>query len=168
MRTQESSTTLAGGRSEFARRPTLIRLWVAALSALLVFSLAGCLGSGPSSEERAAQLTKALEGGGLGVSHAEVVPPASFSGSLIVTVTLEAKSLAPDQSLPADALKDLLHVVGRDATDMNVGYAIFYATDEEGANVEMAEAADQLGIGETVSDESLRLSKADLKRLATG
>lgn len=104
----------------------------------------------------------------MGVSHAEVVPPASFSGSLIVTVTLEAESLAPDQSLPADALKDLLHVVGRDATDMNVGYAIFYATDEEGANVEMAEAADQLGIGETVSDESLRLSKADLKRLATG
>lgn len=84
-----------------------------------------------------------------------------------MTVTLDAESLAPGQSVPADALRDILHVVGRDATDMNVGYAIFYATDEEGANAEMAEAADQLGIGETVSDESLRLSKADLEKLAT-
>lgn len=149
------------------RRPTLIRLSVAALSALLVFSLAGCLGSGPSAEERAAQLTRALEGGGLGVSRAEVVPPASFSGSLIVTVTLDAESLAPGQSVRADTLENILHVVGREATDMNVGYAIFYAKDEEGANVEMAEVADQLGMGETVSDESLRLSKADLKKLAT-
>ena len=134
---------------------------VAVIAVAMIAGLSGCFGFGPSLKERASHLEASLEEGGLRVTRAEATAPASFSGSLIVTVILEADVLESGPAVSADGLEGILRVVGREATGTNVGYAILYTQDGNGADVSTAEAARQLGLSETGSDGSLSLSKAE-------
>ena len=139
---------------------------VAVIAVSMVVGLPGCFGFGPSLKERASHLQGSLEKGGLGVTRAEVTAPASFSGSLIVTVIMEADVLENGSAVSADGLEGILRVVGREATGMNVGYAILYTQDGNGADVSTAEAARLLGLSERGSGGSLSLSKAELGAFA--
>ncbi|WP_150956792.1 hypothetical protein [Microbacterium testaceum] len=130
-------------------------------------TLAGCFSvGGPTQDERAAQLAAELEGGGLGVSQAEVSYQDSFSGDLTVTVTLEDGVIEPGLSVSAQTLGPILGVMARGAENMRVGAAGFYAQDDEGVDVSMVTAANDLGIGDAIRGRSLSLSGAKLEQLA--
>ncbi|MCY1717334.1 MULTISPECIES: hypothetical protein [Microbacterium] len=130
-------------------------------------TLAGCFSvGGPTQDERAAQLAAELEGGGLGVSQAEVSYQDSFSGDLTVTVTLEDSVIEPGLSVSAQTLGPILGVMARGAESMRVGAAGFYAQDADGVDVSMVTAATELGIGDAVRGRSLSLSGAKLEQLA--
>ncbi len=49
---------------------------------------------------------------------------------------------------------------------MRVGSAIFYAENDQGADLNMTRAAEELGLSDNVSGRSLSFSGEDLKRLA--
>lgn len=133
----------------------------------VVFTLAGCFSvGGPTQDERAAQLATQLEGGDLGVTSAEVSYQDSFSGDLTVTVTLDDSVIEPGLTVSAQTLGPILGVMARGAETMRVGAAGFYAQDEEGIDVSMVTAAQDLGIGDAVRGRSLSLSGTKLEQLA--
>ncbi|WP_295822564.1 hypothetical protein [uncultured Microbacterium sp.] len=134
--------------------------------AAVVLALTGCFSSGPTLDARAADLADRLEQSDLGVSHADVLAPASFTGSLDVTVVLDKDAVDGGYSVSPERLQKILHVVGEGATDMRVGSAIFYAENDQGADLNMTRAAEELGLSDNVSGRSLSFSGEDLKRLA--
>lgn len=142
------------------------RLAPAAIITTLVIVLTGCFSSGPTLDSRAADLAEKLEQSSLGVSGAEVLAPSSFTGSLNVTVVLDEDAIDPDSSVSAERLKKILQVVGEGATEMRVGSAVFYAEDDQGVDVDMTQAAEELGISDSLSGRSLSFSGAELREMA--
>lgn len=140
--------------------------YVAMITALGL-GLAGCLPSGPALETRALALADELEQSSLGVSRADVLAPSSFTGSLDVTVALDEAAIDRGSSISAERLREILHVIGESATDMRVGSVMLYAEDDQGADVDMTRAAEELGISKNQSGRSLSFSGEELENLPT-
>ncbi|WP_295855097.1 hypothetical protein [uncultured Microbacterium sp.] len=103
---------------------------LAVSSLVLATALGGCSIGGPTGQERADDLARQLENGGLGVHSAEAIYLTSFSGDLTVSVILEPDALQPGYSVSAETLGPILGVVARSAESMRVGGVGFYAKEE--------------------------------------
>lgn len=139
---------------------------LAVSSLVLATALGGCSIGGPTGQERADDLARQLENGGLGVHSAEAIYLSSFSGDLTVSVILEPDALQPGYSVSARTLGPILGVVARSAEDMRVGGVGFYAKEEGGIRISLKTAAEDLGIAEAVNGRSLSLTGERLESLA--
>lgn len=134
--------------------------------AALALALTGCFSTGLTLDARASNLADRLGQSSLGVSRADVVAPSSFTGSLDVTVVLDDDAVDRGSSVSAERLQAILQVVGEGAMDMRVGSAVIYVENDQGTDVDMTQAADELGISNNVSGRFLSFSGQDLKDLA--
>ncbi|WJS92515.1 hypothetical protein [Microbacterium testaceum] len=142
----------------------LHRIAISVLAASMVTGLSACFGSGPPLAARAAKIA-ALECSDVEVPHADVAPPASFTGSLSVTVTLD-EDVLHHFAVSAENLDRILEIVGRGGRDMRVGPAVFSAYDGEGREVYLSNAAEELGLGDNVSGDFMTLNGSQLEKLA--
>ncbi len=138
---------------------------LAVSSLVLATALGGCSIGGPTGQERADDLARHLENGGLGVHSAEAIYLTSFSGDLTVSVILEPDALQPGYSVSAETLGPILGVVARSAESMRVGGVVFYAKEEGGIDISLRTAAEDLGIAEAVDGNSLSLTGERLDSL---
>lgn len=139
---------------------------LAVSSLVLAITIGGCSIGGPTGQERADDLARQLENGGLGVHSAEAIYLSSFSGDLTVSVILEPDALQPGYSVSAKTLGPILGVVARSAEDMRVGGVGFYVEGAGGIHIGLETAAEDLGIAEAVNGQSLSLTGERLESLA--
>lgn len=133
----------------------------------LGLALTGCFPLGPSLDTRAAALADELEQSSLGVSRAAALAPSSFTGSLDMTVVLDEDAIDRGASISAERLQKIPRVVRESAIDMRVGAPVLYAEDDQGADVDMTRAADELGLSQNHSGRSLSFSGDELEDLPT-
>ncbi|MDQ1177949.1 hypothetical protein [Microbacterium sp. SORGH_AS_0421] len=143
----------------------LHRIAIPVLAASMVTGLSACFGFGPPLAERAAKIAAALESSEVGVLLADVAPPASFTGSLSVTVTLD-EDVLHHSAISAEDLDRILEIVGRGGRDLRVGSAVYSAYDSEGREVSLSNAAEELGLGDNVSGDFMTLNGSQLEKLA--
>jgi hypothetical protein len=133
---------------------------------LLAAALGGCAIGGPTGQDRADELANQLENSGLGVRSAKAIFQSSFSGDLSVTVVLSPDVVQPGYTVTAETLGPVLGIVSRSAEEMNVGGVVFYAEDEQGIDVSMVRATEDLGIAEALDGSALLLTPERLETLS--
>lgn len=133
---------------------------------LLAATLGGCAIGGPTGQDRADELANQLENSGLGVRSAKAIFQSSFSGDLSVTVVLSPDVVQPGYTVTAETLGPVLGIVSRSAEEMNVGGVVFYAEDEQGIDVSMVRATEDLGIAEALDGSALLLTPERLETLS--
>ncbi|KQM37051.1 hypothetical protein ASE56_11730 [Microbacterium sp. Leaf203] len=97
---------------------------------------------------------------------AKAIFQSSFSGDLSVTVVLSPDVVQPGYTVTAEALGPVLGIVSRSAEEMNVGGVVFYAEDEQGIDVSMVRATEDLGIAEALDGSALLLTPERLETLS--
>lgn len=133
---------------------------------LLAAALGGCAIGGPTGQDRADELANQLENSGLGVRSAKAIFQSSFSGDLSVTVVLSPDVVQPGYTVTAETLGPVLGIVSRSAEEMNVGGVVFYAEDEQGIDVSMVRATEDLGIAQALDGSALLLTPERLETLS--
>jgi len=133
---------------------------------VLAAALGGCSIGGPTGQDRADELASQLKNSGLGVRSAKAIFQSSFSGGLSVTVVLSSDMVQPAYTVTAETLGSVLGIVSRSAEEMNVGGVVSYAEDEEGTDVSMVRATEDLGIAEALDGSALLLTPERLEMLA--
>ncbi len=133
---------------------------------VLAAALGGCAAAVPTGQDRADQLAGQLENSGLGVRSAKAIFQSSFAGDLSVSVVLSSEVVQPAYTVTAETLGPVLGIVSRSAEEMNVGGVVFYAEDEEGTDVSMVRATEDLRIAEALDGSALLLTPERLEMLA--
>ncbi|WP_295829406.1 hypothetical protein [uncultured Microbacterium sp.] len=83
-----------------------------------------------------------------------------------MSVVLSSEVVQPAYTVTAETLGPVLGIVSRSAEEMNVGGVVFYAEDEEGTDVSMVRATEDLRIAEALDGSALLLTPERLEMLA--
>jgi len=139
-------------------RATTLMVLVATCTILI----AGCVGFGPTGQERADQLAAELESGNFGVREATANYTGSISSTMVLRVTLDDSD---DEwgDVSAETLRPILETIARGTEDMRLGSMDLFTKDPEGQDVSLASAARELGLEDAVRGESLGLLQSDLR-----
>jgi len=135
---------------------------VALVALALFIGLTACAG-GPSAGDSADRLSAALMSAGAGIDRAEVVRTPSFAGGLTISVTVSSEGLDPiGAEVKTNTLTSILEVAADNSADMKVTSLYLYADDEAGADVSFRDAATELGLQNSLNEDSLTLVAEDL------
>lgn len=139
-------------------RATTLMVLVATCTILI----AGCVGFGPTGQERADQLAAELESGNFGVREATADYTGSISSTMALRVTLDESD---DEwgDVSAETLRPILENIARGTEDMRLGSMDPFTKGPEGQDVSLASAARELGLEDAVQGKSLGLLQSDLR-----